>query len=258
MADLIIRYRAGDTGVRPIPNSCGANDSPPPWLSDSLWLSTPDGLTTLPKAKVGQACKINVLLASLNAQFTQDPGTVPLRVQVWVANGWIGVGPVGVPSTSVFAQATPPPVNLAAGVITKNAPDIARVDWTPASTDLDASTIDPATGEAHMCIAANVAWLGSSPASEGALVTSGALNICGNQHHGQRNIQIEPGTGDEARAFRINLSNPGEEEDVFQLLVEERRGRLGRAEREASCRSSGSRSAAGRDGRSSGRTGRRS
>jgi hypothetical protein len=223
MAHLFIKYHSGDTGARPIPN-CGAQP-PWPWLSPSIWMTDANG-APLPKAKVGKACKINVRVDTKEASF---PAVSPrVRVQVWACDYTLGVGPQSVRQyTGSFPEAGKTASVLTE--ITKSAPGTARVDWTPVQGDL--RNVDPQTGEAHLCIGANVYWDGSSPPAEpGAMPPPDKLDICVNQHHGQLNIAVQP-LGDEEGLLLVDVHNFPDAGEVYRVDVRETPGRLGIVER---------------------------
>jgi hypothetical protein len=191
--DLYIKYHAQDAGARPIP-TCGQNP-PWPWLATSITMTDPAG-NLISKAKVDEACKICVQVDSKESTYPAGPRP---RVQVWVCDFTLGVGPGSVRQyngsipeaglTSSVISMTPG----AADSVASGAPGRAKIDWTPADGDLRNVNAD---GEAHMCIAANVYYEGpDAPGAEGApMPPPDYVDICGNQHHAQLNIAIQPAT----------------------------------------------------------------
>jgi hypothetical protein len=189
--DLYIKYHAQDAGVRPIP-SCGQNP-PWPWLATSISMTDVNG-NVLNKAKVGEACKICVRVDSKESTYPTFPRP---KVQVWVCDFTLGVGPGSVrqyngsiPEAGISGSV----ISLtpgAANSVASGAPGLAKIDWTPEDGDLRNVNAD---GEAHMCIAANVYYEGpDAPGAEGAVMPPpDFIDVCGNQHHAQLNIAIQP------------------------------------------------------------------
>jgi hypothetical protein len=223
MAHLFIKYHSGDTGGRPIPN-CGTQP-PWPWLSPSITITHPNG-APLDKAKVGSACKINVQVDTKEAPF---PNVSPhVKVQVWACDYTLGVGPQSVRQyAGSFPEVGRSPSVLSD--MTTSAPGRVSIDWTPVQGDL--RNINQQTGEGHICIGANAFWEGEPPPSEpGPLPPPDVLDICGNQHHGQLNIAIQP-TGDEESVLLVDVHNFRGAGDVYRVDVRETPGSLGIVER---------------------------
>ena len=216
--DLFIKYTEPDAGNPITP----CTDY---WTSPSLWLSDPPGesgnVVDAGTARVGRRCMINVRVSSKS-------GTpkAPTRVQLWVCNFTIAVGPAG--SVRSLNPANPP----AGKIITVNpgpssaAPGVGAVAWTPTADDL----INAPGGAGHLCLAGNAFF--ASPDSEladGAQITDPTtrLDICGNRHHGQRNIAVQAvNAGGDEMKFRMQAGNPGGKNEKFQFEVAELRPKV--------------------------------
>src|SRR4051794_5134152 len=162
MGSLFIKFRANDTGTRPI-NPCTGF-----WESPSLWLTGGFDAST---AKVDVVNTIHAVVDNM-ASGQEKTG---VRVQVWVCNYTIGVGPGGVtPSSPGGASGSIRTI----GTIAAGASGEATIDWTPTEDDL-VNAADPNSG--HVCLGANCYTL-TDAVPEGAQWTpqAGFLDICGN------------------------------------------------------------------------------
>jgi hypothetical protein len=216
MGSLFIKYRQDDTGIRPI-KPCADF-----WVSPSLWLTGGLDATT---AKVGVVNTIHAVVDNM----TDAPQKTGVRVQVWVCNFTIGVGPAAVtPSSPGGASGSIRTI----GAVDAGAGGEVTVDWTPTEDDLINSS-DPNSG--HVCLGANSFTL-TDAAPEGAQWTaqSGFLDICGNQHHAQKNIAVRKVVPGIKTVFHLKLANPELETRRFVVRVREvvQHEQLGLGERE--------------------------
>jgi hypothetical protein len=203
MGSLFIKYQPGDTGVRPI-NPCTGY-----WASPSLWLT---GGIDAGTAKVGVVNTIHAVVDNM-ASGQQKTG---VKVQVWVCNFTIGVGPGAVtPSSPGGASGSTRTI----GTIAAGASGEQTIDWTPTEDDLINSN-DPNSG--HVCLGANC-YTQTDAAPEGAQWTpmSGFLNICGDQHHAQKNIQVRLVVPGIMVTFFFLTANAALETDVFNVATRE-------------------------------------
>lgn len=224
--DLYIKYYPQDSGSRPIAN-CG-QAAPWPWMSSSTTMTDLNG-NVLAKARVGQACIIHVQADSSGATYPASP--VPPKVQVWVCDYTLGVGPGSVrqysgsidefgKTASVISKS-----GSSTNSVAKGAPGVAKIHWTPQPGDLRNVN---AEGEAHMCIGANTYFEGpANPGAEGApMPPPDFLDICGNQHHAQLNIAIQPAAVDPT-PLPIQVWRGGGEEE-FDIDIRPARAYKGR------------------------------
>jgi hypothetical protein len=219
---LFIKYKPTDTGARPIP-SCGSGEIP--------WLSTAIDIVPGP-AQVGVACQIRVRVDSKTVSF---PGGA-VKVQVWVCDYTGGVGPstaTAPPYDPVSGDASSGGPTIVAGTVTPGAPPGAQtvaVPWTPKATELRNPRPD---GSFHMCVAANVFSDDPVAGIDGASLGVGQfLNLCGNQHHAQKNLSILPAAAPGGGGmFPFMLGIGAEEDAIFELEAREvRRERFELAE----------------------------
>jgi hypothetical protein len=210
MADVLyIKYQASDNGTRPIdPN---ANF----WTSPSVWLTDANGNGLNNQAVVGQDNVINVQVDSLSATALSG-----VKVQVWVDDFTLGgVGPDavvigGTISASGVTSTVPTAVSSSAG-------GVAQVHWTPNDAYLINS---PLMNQGHVCVGANVYVEGASP--EGAIKTSGLLDVLGNQHHAQKNIAVIKtvnlrGQKEQLVQFALRAVNTAPQRGEFGIVVTE-------------------------------------
>jgi hypothetical protein len=228
MSDTYIKYydnSASDTdnGTRPIPN-CGAGPNYP-WMSSSIGFVDTAG-NPLPSylPRLGQPCRIFVRVDSKETVYPPQPPRV--KVQIWVCDFTLGVGPASVRQYTggSFDQAgmtSSVQTQIAAGT-----PAYAYFPWTPAPGDM--RNVNP-DGQAHMCIGANV-FRDGEPAPEGPMPPPDVIDICKNQHHGQRNITILPIM--DAGDAQVDVHNFKREPTTYTVRVRDARGRLSLAERE--------------------------
>ncbi|NRQ31928.1 hypothetical protein HII36_08755 [Nonomuraea sp. NN258] len=200
--DLFVKYALSDTGKRPVPQGIHF------WVTPSIWLTGGIDLST---AKVGVRNTINVRVDSMSVEPKAN-----VTVQVWVCDYTVGgIGPAAVLTSGSAGGNMGNAVTL--NGVSAGAPGTAQIAWTPVPADLINSN-DPNSG--HVCIAANVyVELGDV---EGKPESFGFLDPAGNQHHAQRNIGLlrVPGGGEEG-SLTLRALNPGEEEQVFTLMVRE-------------------------------------
>jgi hypothetical protein len=230
---LFIKIDNNDNGSRPL-NPCG-----PPnyyWDSQAVWLTDPTNASiTKTKAKVGEKVRVNVRITNKSAQQTEGDTAVAfpdqdgfgnqVKVQIWVCNYGVGVGPQGaIASAGGAAGLTVPPIGAAIPI---GGTQVASGDWTPQPGDLNINTT--AAGEGHVCVAANVYWEGTTPPLESQEITSGVLALCGDGagmrggHHGQKNILIAK-AGTTLMKIPMNIFGFGDGEQVFLIEVLEARG----------------------------------
>jgi hypothetical protein len=215
MGSLFIKYQSGDAGVRPI-NPCTGF-----WVSPSLWLTGGIDATT---AQVGVVNTIHAVVDNM-ASGQEKTG---VRVQVWVCDFTIGVGPAAVTASSPGGAAG---TIRTIGTVLAGASGEATIDWTPTEDDL-INNNDPTSG--HVCLGANCYTLTDS-VPEGAQWTPMAqfLNICGDQHHAQKNIQVSLLVPGILTTFYLRVANGLTRPERFNLAVREASlEQLGLAERE--------------------------
>jgi hypothetical protein len=208
MADaLYIKYQPGDNGTRPI-NPCTNF-----WNSPSIWLTDANGNGLNNQAAVGQDNVINVQVDSL-----ANVALTAVKVQVWVDDFTLG----GVGPDAVVVNGTITPSGLTSTVptaVSSNAAGIAQIHWTPNDAYLINS---PLPNQGHVCVGANTYVEGASP--EGAIKTSGLLDVCGNQHHGWKNIAVIKTTmlqKAQLARFALRVVNVGPERGEFRVGVTE-------------------------------------
>jgi hypothetical protein len=218
------------------------------WNNASIWMERRKNDTNLQdnegwdaanveptnEATIGKVVKIYVAAYTSGASFVASPG-VRVKAQVWVCDCTTGLGPKG--AISPGGEAGMPMSYSSPITKTPEQRGVNFVMWTPKAGDLrNADPNDPNRG--HLCIGANLYWMGSSPPAEGVLMPPPSeLDICNNRHHGQKNIGIVKLKMDEELAFFIEVPNPGPEgpEEEFRVELAERlgAGAIGRLEKEA-------------------------
>jgi hypothetical protein len=201
MADgLIIKYNlATDAGVRPIPNCAAAQ----PWLNQSITIvdSDPAEPDIEIEPKIGQPCRIRVRVSCVG---TEVFPVNSVKVQVWVCDYTAGgVGPLSATAPPYpvppYPDADPKsggPTTISTAV-SSGQPGRVYIPWTPNATEMRNVKAD---GSFHMCVAANV-WglrpVGDPRGNDGASLAKNVygIDICGDQHHGQKNLSILPVSG---------------------------------------------------------------
>jgi hypothetical protein len=170
---LYIKYQPGDNGTRPI-NPCTNF-----WNSPSVWLTDANGNGLNNQAVVGQDNVINVQVDSLSKD-----SLTGVKVQVWVDDFTLGgVGPDAVVIGGTFTASGV--TSTVPTAVSSNAAGLAQIHWTPNDAYLINS---PDPNQGHVCIGANTYVEGATP--EGAIKTSGLLDVCGDQHHAWKNIAV--------------------------------------------------------------------
>lgn len=202
--DLFIKYKTGDTGARP------TTAGEPVHLSPSITLSGGINATT---AKIGVVNTINVQVDS--KQTDPGQGKINVKVQVWVCDFNLGVGPAAalLSNSSNGASGFTDTVDT---TVYAGAPGLAQVNWTPVPADL-INKYDPNTG--HVCIGANVYVEGTAP--EGAIKSFGTLDPFGNQHHAQKNIAVVQVAAGGMKALPFRVINDQRDPMDYQVEVAE-------------------------------------
>lgn len=172
---LVIRYKGGDNGSRPI-TPCDATN--PYWGSPSLWLEHPTD-TTIDEAttKVGVDTKLKVLVHNMGAQPASN-----VNVEAYVCNFTLGVSPgsaiVGTTKFTGFVSSIGTGGSNSATVTCNQV-------WTPTSAQL-------AINNGHVCMFANCFTdsEGQSVDTMAADPVTHSLPFCCDSHLAQRNIRI--------------------------------------------------------------------
>jgi hypothetical protein len=211
---LYVKYAAGDSGIRPIPPGTAF------WASPSVWLTDAGG-NPIPCARVGVDNWIHVQVDS-----TVDQPRTGVKSQVWVCDYTAGyIGPDVARASSGGAAGRTGTVSTA---VSSAAPGVTHVTWRPTAADL-INSANP--NEGHLCVGVNI-YAELPPPPEGAVLSSGRLDVINNAHHGWHNITVTttPLVGPHNFAFR--LTNPGVEAADFGVEVWENEGELGQLEQE--------------------------
>jgi hypothetical protein len=159
---LYIRYKAADTGNRPIDPCTGY------WLSPDIWL---DGGVDATTARVGAVNTVKVRVANKSSQPISS-----VNVQVWVCDFTLGVSP---------ASAIAPEMTGFVSQIDPGAANAATIACSPGWTPTPA---DALLNGGHVCLAANC--YAEEPA-DGTAIPPGVFKFCCDSHHGQRNIAVK-------------------------------------------------------------------
>jgi hypothetical protein len=189
---LVIRYKNGDNGTRPISPCDGTN---PYWLSPDLWLS---GGIDAATAKVGVQNTVNVRVTNISGQAVND-----VNVQAWVCDFTAGIGPSsGLASAGGATPLTGFVSQIGAG---QSVALTCSPAWTPVSGDA-------ALNGGHVCLAANC-----YSDTDGVSIPPGAFAMCCNSHHAQHNIAVVQVQGGMQRMIRFGvvIANP----DLDRQLV---------------------------------------
>jgi hypothetical protein len=200
--DLYIKYQTADTGARPI---APCTDF---WNSPSVWLTDDKG-AGIPEAKVG---KVNVINVQVDSKSTAGKSNV--KVQVWVCDYTLGgVGPAAV-LLSGSAGSSSGMTKTVQTAVSSSAPGLVQVQWTPVEADLINS---PEPDHGHVCVGANTYVEGTG--SEGAIKTSGLLDVCNDQHHAWKNIAVIKTINLVEVEFGFRVVNPELFTEAAEFLV---------------------------------------
>jgi hypothetical protein len=189
--DLFVKYQAGDNGTRPIAPCTNF------WSSPSVWLTDVNG-NGLNEAQVGEDNIINVQVDSKSAT-----ARTAVKVQVWVCDFTLGgVGPGAVLLSGSAGGPSGRTATVPTGV-SSSTPGIAQVHWTPVDADL-INSADKTRG--HVCAGASTYVEGAKP--EGAIKTSGLLDVCNDQHHAWKNLTVVKSQNFRHAEMSFRMVNP--------------------------------------------------
>ncbi len=188
---LVIRYKNGDTGTRPI-DPCDVTN--PYWLSPDLYLT---GGIDSATARVGAQNTVNVRVNNISGQTVTG-----VNVQAWVCDFTAGIGPSsGLASAGGVTPMTGFVNQIGAG---QSATVTCSPVWTPVPADA-------ALNGGHVCLAANCYSDG-----DGLSIPPGAFAMCCDSHHAQHNIAVVQVQGGQMRSVRFSVlvANPSLEREL--------------------------------------------